>query len=929
MTGARWSEARALFERVVELPAEARAAILTAECVHDHTLLKRVQAMLAADARGSSTLLDATPDRLALLLSGGAPSLHGRRIGPYTVVDILGQGGMGIVCLAERSDVGKSVALKLVAGGLASPDRVARFLHERRVLAQLEHPNIARLLDAGVADDGMPWLAMEYVPGRSIDAYSDGERLTIEQRLELFWHVADAVAYAHRHLIVHRDLKPANILVGPDGTPRLLDFGIAKLLGPASEDTPVTVAGAGPMTPQYASPEQIRGGSITTASDVYQLGALLFELLTGRTPHPLRLTTGDVASLEQVARPSEAVREPRSAHRQAATIGHVACDDLARLRQATPDSLRRRLIGDLDTIVRKATEPDPARRYATAGELAADVRRHLDGQPIVARPATTWYRTRKFVARHRAASATAALIVVGLFGFAMAMAEQARRVDAQRARAEQVSALLSDLFRSADPVVAQSESVTVASVLDSGVARIQNDSTIDPEVRGRLLMVIAESYRNLGRTQEGYALQRAAVSDLSRLPRNDAVRLRATKYLAEYAFEVNDWATAYAVADSALEIARTLPDERRAERAAILGVAGYVRSGRDDALAHRLLSDAYEIYRRTPARNANDFESLLVNLGYLAMRQGEFANAERYLREVLELRRDRFGPQHTLTAKTMFDLADALVWLGRNDEAEELVHEGLEAQRRVFSEPHVSAIKGLTAAARVFAAKGDYAEAERLTRDAMDVSRTLYGDTVKMPVSRANLAGYVQRQGRLAEAADLHRAALDDYLDGIGAITPQVAVVVTNLAYTEYQRGRAAVAESLYREAVPVLDSAWHETTRIAQILTDFGVVLNERDKCAEAEGLLRRSRALFLHEYEPGHGLVLAPQRVLGVCLTKLERYAEAESLLVDTYDKVSRSFGLEHYYTRLTAADLVELYELRNDRESASRYRTTLAER
>ncbi len=420
MNSADWEAALALFERALALPQAERDRFIDAACGPDREHAERVKKMVRVDAR-SSVLLDATPDDLAAAL-GPEARLEGRKIGPYTIRKVIARGGMGIVCLADRDDVGKQVALKLVAGGLGSPERVSRFMLERRVLASLEHPDIAPLLDAGIAEDGTPWLAMEYVAGQPIDAYCQDNGLALDARLLLFERVARAVGYAHRHLIVHRDIKPSNILVTEAGGPRLVDFGIAKPIGSTGGDeSTLTAAGESLMTPQYASPEQVTGATITTASDIYQLGLLLFELVTGVRPPSARE--------DAVPRPSQV--------------------------SGLPVPLRRRIEGDLDTIVLAATRREPRERYATAEQLADDVRRHLDGRPVLGRPATAGYQIRKFIGRHRAATATAVAAVLALIGFLLAMGVERRRTEAERVRAERVSDLLVEIFAGADPTVAQ------------------------------------------------------------------------------------------------------------------------------------------------------------------------------------------------------------------------------------------------------------------------------------------------------------------------------------------------------------------------------------------------------------------------------------------------------------------------------------------
>ena len=871
-----WTRAAALFERALGLPDAERAAFVARAAGDDRVLRDRVLAMLRSDAQ-PKPLLDATPDVLAESVAPEAPRLEGRRIGPYVVRRVLGQGGMGVVCLAQREDVGKQVALKLVAGGLVSPERVSRFLRERRVLARLEHPNIAPLLDAGIADDGTPWFAMEYVAGETVDRYCERLALPHDRRLELFERICAAVGYAHQHLVVHRDLKPANVLVGEDGEPRLVDFGIAKLLAESGEDDGQdTRTGARVMTPVYASPEQVRGEPITTASDLYQLGALLFELLTGR-----------------------------------------------RLGEALKGDAR--LARDLDVIVRKATDPDPQRRYHTAEQLAQDIGRHRRGLPIEARPATAAYRLGKLVARHKLGTAVVITGLLALVGFVAALAMQGRRIEAQRVRAEQVSALLTDLFAGADPTVAQGDTVTVRSVLDRGLERVRTGLSADPEVKARLLGVIAQAYYNLGQVQRAVEVETEVVA-LWRdaVPPDDPARLNALGWLASWLADAGARERAYPPAEEAVRVARTLPAGRRVELARALRELGYAHQGAaDDAGALPLYQEALAIFRDLPPPGDAGIEAVLTNLGFLAQARGDLTGAEASFREVVDRRRARLGPDQLRTADAVLNLVTVL----QGDdlaEAEALVRDAVAVQRRVFAGPHPDRLNGLTALARVLGAQGKLADAEAAQREAMDMARTLYGDSSRaVAMAVANLAGYVQRQGRFDDAARLHAEAVDRFRAHDGEASPATAVAVTNLAYTELQRGRTAEAEALYRRAIPVLDSAWRGTPGLATSLTDFGWVLRTRAKCGEAEGMLRRAVAL-LATRPAGDADLLRAQRFLGGCLFDLGRYAAAESLLVVAHQSLVAHWGATNRYTIDAASDLARLYRKWGRPADAARFET-----
>ncbi|HEY9426962.1 MAG TPA: protein kinase [Gemmatimonadaceae bacterium] len=426
-----------IFDSVVELDASERVTYLDHICRDDSTLRREVESLLESlDGTRTSELFPQ-------LLPADAPRTlaTGERIGPYTLAGEIGEGGMGVVYRALREDVGTTVALKLVRHGrLASPEHLRRFLLERRVLGRLEHHNIARLLDAGVTDSGLPYLVMEYVDGEPIDRYCDAHRLTVGERLALFFDVCEAAHYAHRHLVVHRDLKPFNILVTREGVVKLLDFGIAALVEDGGRsDARLTRSGIAMLTPEYAAPEQVKGEPVTTASDVYALGLLLFELLTGERPfRSEHRTTPELlrAICEEEPRPpSEVVR--RLAARTGNATEESRIGAIAEARRTSPARLVRRLVGDLDTIVLEALRKEPERRYCSAHELRDDIGRHLSGMPVRARGDSLWYRSRKFVRRHEAVVTASALVVLALAAGATTTTVQARRADAARAEAEQ------------------------------------------------------------------------------------------------------------------------------------------------------------------------------------------------------------------------------------------------------------------------------------------------------------------------------------------------------------------------------------------------------------------------------------------------------------------------------------------------------------
>jgi len=442
MTPERWQQVESLFQSAFEREPNQRAAFLAAACAGDLSLQSEVESLLAADERAAG-VIDSPVFRVAaeLFMDDDARSAVGRRIGAYRIVGEINHGGMGIVYLAARADeqYEKQVALKLIKRGMDTDAILRRFRHERQILASLEHPNIARLLDGGTTEDSLPYFVMEYIEGQPIDKYCDRHKLTIIERLKLFRTVCSAVHYAHQNLVVHRDLKPSNILVTADGVPKLLNPELS------AETGELTATVLRLMTPEYASPEQVRGEKITMASDIYSLGVVLYELLTGHRPYRIKSRL-----LHEIARvicetepekPSTAISRVEEVTGTDGT-GRVKLtpERVSQTREGQAEKLRRQLKGDLDNIVLKALRKEPQRRYVSVEQFAEDIRRHLDGLPVIARKDTLSYRTSKFIQRNKlAVTASALFVVTGLSG-AAATSWQARVAKIERAKAEALAA---------------------------------------------------------------------------------------------------------------------------------------------------------------------------------------------------------------------------------------------------------------------------------------------------------------------------------------------------------------------------------------------------------------------------------------------------------------------------------------------------------
>ncbi len=777
----RWLRASGHLDDVLDLPTEAQDARIAElrerdpEAAADVAVLLEQHRLLTAEG----FLESAAPTQ-----PRQAP-LAGTTIGAYTLVSRIGQGGMGTVWLASRSDgrfEGRA-ALKLLNAGLVGQAGEERFRREGTFLARLTHPHIARLIDAGVTDAGQPYLVLEYVDGRHIDRYCDEHQLDVTARVRLFLDVQAAVAHAHANLIVHRDLKPSNVLVTASGQVKLLDFSIAKLI--EDEDAPaatrLTHDSGSAMTPRYAAPEQINGAPVTTATDVYALGVLLYELLSGRHP------------------------TPPAAKSQAALAAAITDDEPVRLSAGAPVERRAELRGDLETILSKALKKDPAERYISVVEFADDLRRYLDHLPIAARRDAVGYRTAKFVRRHRrgvAATALAILLVAGIVGFyTVRLAAERDRARLQAQKASRLSQLLTTLLTSGDPYRTPDGDADGTSPIDVAAARIAAELSDQPDVQAEMFTVIGRTYERMGLRAKALPLLQQALAIGRRTFGADHVR-----------------------------VAQSLND---------LGVLQ--RQLGNSVEAEPLLVESLAIRRRRLGNLHPDVAVTLVELSRVLRDRGRGSEAEPLAREALAIRRQVFGDEHRETATSKNELGQILLERGDLAGAEPLLRENLETSARVLGEDHPNVGAAKSNVARLLIAKGDARAAEPLLRDAAAVSARVFGEThADYALRLNNLAGAIELQGRLAESEAMLQRALAIARPQLGASHPQVAAIAVNLARVRIERGAGAAVEAELRDVLAMRARVYGESDwRVAQVRSLLGASLVAQRRFAEAEPLM------------------------------------------------------------------------------------------
>jgi eukaryotic-like serine/threonine-protein kinase len=721
-------------------------------------------------------------------LADEAALLEGDLVGRYRVLREIGRGGMSVVYLAERADDAfhQRVALKVLDRAPRDRDARSRFEQERQILASLEHPSIARLLDGGVDGRGVPYIVMELVEGERIDQYCEQRRLSVDERLALFQVVARAVAYAHRRLVVHRDLKPANIFVTAAGEVKLLDFGIAKLLDPEAAGVfaaPPTRTVLRVLTPEYAAPEQVRGEPVTTASDVYQLGLVLFELLTGRRAHGLG---GDsLVELERVVCDGEPPRPSR---------------------QAASRVSRRRLEGDLDSIVLTALRKEPDRRYPSPADLAADLERHLKGLPVAARQEGLLYRAGKFVRRHRFALAAAAAVAVSLVGGLGAALWQAREASLEAKKSAEVKDFLVQILADADPDESRGRTVTVREVLDRGVQRIATLRD-EPEVQAELLSVAGISYRNLGL----YAAAQTLLEKSLRLQRRlHGERSLGTadveSSLALLAYKQGDTKRSESLLRAALGTYRALlpaDDIRVAD--SLAGLSDCLMDYDRDDEAAALLRDALAIRRKRSGAAHPKVGEILNALGMLRHRARDLDGAERLYRESLAIQRRAFGPVHPAVATPLHNLGALLKTRGRLAEAEAVFREVIALEARLYGGDHPGTADSWGYLGHVLRARGDLAGAEAAYRRSLAINRAKRAaDHFATFGALHNLGRLFVQEGRAAEAEPLLREALAGRRKLWGADYRKTKETAVVLAECLAALGRAGEARPLLAQGQAV-----------------------------------------------------------------------------------------------------------------------------
>ena len=924
-----WSLVAEIFADALDRPPEARAAWVAERCAGDAPLRAAVERMLAADASADADFL-AGPD--PGLLSEAASTLSEapvERVGPWRLVREIGRGGMGRVFLAERDDgqFEQRVAVKLLKRGMDSDAILARFLRERQILAGLEHPNIARLLDGGVAEDGRPYFVMEYVDGEPITAFADGHRLDVDARITLFRTVCRAVGHAHRNLVVHRDLKPSNILVTREGEPKLLDFGIAKLLAPGGHppDTPtLTVGDVRLMTPAYAAPEQLSGGAVTTATDVYGLGAVLYELLSGRPPFPespnrlhlpLDAEPGSLSGAADRA-PEGTVRNPAESsagrdpapHEPLRPEAPPSAAAIARARDTDPRRLRRRLTGDLDTIAAVALRADPTRRYASADAFEADLRRHQERLPVRARPDTLGYRASRFVRRHRVPAAAAVLTVLLSVAYGVTATLQARALQSERDRARreaavarEVSDFMVGVFQTADPMVPGSgDTIRASDLLDRGARRVEEELAEQPEIQARLLGVIGEAYNNLGWTDRAEPLLARSVEIDRQLGDVDpGETVTALHRLAAVQANRSRYDDAVASLEEAMDLQEATDPDSPRSWVLLVALAETYHGRGDVANGREVLGRAMERFREIDYQGSPGERSALSAMTAMLGSAPDPASADAVFRRVAALERRESGGRSDRYAALLVQWGLARARQGDVAAADSLQSEAV-AIYRAHGPPTLALADALRQQASYTRVLGEPERTLALAEESVRIMESILGaDHVDIAPARTSLG---EAQGRMG----LHDAAVASMVRVVDAYERAGDSILLGpgrwrLAVQLEDAGRIEAADRTYRSALEAFGAAFPDDYLLtANVRLDYGEMLAAQGRAEEAEGMLRRALPVLVERWGEESLRADMVRVPLGVALADLGRTEEARTLLEPVVARLEADPGPEHPLTR-----------------------------
>lgn len=819
----QWEQINRIVDTALKLNKNQREHYISEQCKGNPRLKSQITKLLESieksDTEDFLEEAESYPHNLIADLANSADSpnqgssLIGETINNYQITELIDHGGMGSVFLAKRADEAyqKKVAIKILRRGMDTPSNIARFKRERSILAKLNHPNIARLLDGGMTDEGLPYLVMEYVQGTPLYTYCDENKLSIEKRLDLFKSICQAVKYAHKNAIIHRDLKPSNILVTENGQIKILDFGIAKLLEPEDPDTKLfeTQTGARILTLGYAAPEQVEHQPITTKTDIYTLGILLYELLA--SVHPFDMDEKNFTKIEKLIR--HKLPSKPSARFQALDTDQQRRN--AQLRSISVNNLIDKLQGDLDAIIMKILRKEPEARYDTVTQLLEDLNRREQNQPIIAREDSFRYKIGKFIKRHKSGLGVATgfllLVTSFIFIYTSQIAQERNEAQLQAEKAEATTEFLVDLFSASDPTQNLGDTIRVRSILEEGLAQI-NELNNQPEVQSQLLHTMGKVYVNLGEYTKAERLLEQALELQKNINGKYSVETASIHNelggLHQKAQQIQQAEPHYA---KALDIRKEVLGTDHVNYAETLSDLGALMRFKGNAdSAETLYNEALSIRRSNLKSNHPDIANSLNNLGVLQRTKGNLETAQKYYQEALQIRKNHFGDTHPKVANVMNNLAVLYRTMGEFDQADKYFAQTLKIRKQVYGRNHPLTAQSLNNYAGFLADRKNFDKAENYYRQALEIRKELLGSShIQTGTAYNNLANVLFETSKLDSAEQAYQNAIDIYASSLGENHRYVGIVKSNMGKVLTAKNNLESAEKVFDEALSIMQDSY------------------------------------------------------------------------------------------------------------------------
>ncbi len=935
----QWKKINRIVDTALDLSKKEQSIYIQEECKGNKQLKRQVTELIASiEQSDTENFLGDTDDyplHLAREISEQETEKHtssllGTTIGKYKLIDLIGHGGMGSVFLAERSDEAyeKKVAVKILRRGMDTPSNIARFKRERNILANLEHPNIARLLDGGLTEEGMPYLVMEYVNGTPLLQYCDKNKLSIEKRLALFEQVCSAVQHAHQNTIIHRDLKPSNILVDTKGEVKVLDFGIAKLMDPDEDGaTFQTRTGARMLTLGYAAPEQLESQPITTATDSYVLGILLFELLAG--VHPFDMDDKKLVEIEEQIREEQ----PKAPSETFSELSSQKQQQIGETRNISPNALISTIKGDLDAIVLKALRKEPDHRYSSAEQLLEDINRRKTDLPIIAREDTFRYNASKFIKRHKTRLSAAAGFLLFIIGFTafytLQITQERNKAQLEAQKAQEVSKFLTDMFRASNPYYNPQDTVTAATFLKRGEERIDQLEN-QPEVQAQLLEVMGRAYTEIGRFEKASPLLQKSLRLRKTYQGTTSIAYsQSLDALVVFQRLRGNFAEAESLTRESISIIRNNPPKNETLLSNGLNELGLILDQRGkyqeaDSVYKAVLQIQQRLYEPSHPKLAHTYN----NRAGVLRKQGQYEKAEGLYRKALTIWKKKKGDIHPSTAMGYHDLALVLNQQGQLEKADSLYHKGLEIDKQLYKPPNRQIAQSYNNIGIFYGQQGRYQDSKPYLTKAVAMRRKLFSEFhPKLAESLNNLGRLYIELENYEKAHPYLEEALEIDRENFGEKHPYVAGDLANLARIEKENGSLNMAENHLRKSLSIFRATLPSDHRkIADILTELGDLLVLQNNLTEAISLLQEALTIKNKSYDRGSWQIAHSKSILGKALIKSTEYQKAESYLLQAYETLTEERGASDNFTQKAKNNIIKLYETWEKPAMANKYKSEI---